>query len=64
MVLLKPEAIIVFVVSRASCFFRVVIEVKYLTAERNWGANDVCREFSVTNFLRLFLRPKREGLLN
>lgn len=56
MVLLKPEAVIVFVVSWASCSFRVIIEVKYLTAKRNLGTNQVCWEFSVANFLILFLR--------
>lgn len=37
MVLLKPEAIIVFVVSWDSSSFRVIIEVKYLTAKKEFG---------------------------
>lgn len=45
MVLLKPEAIIVFVVSWASCSFRVIIEVKYLTAKRNWGQTNFAGNF-------------------
>lgn len=50
MVLLKPEAVIVCVVSWASCSFRVITEVKYLTAKRNLGTNQVCWEFSVANY--------------